>query len=158
MIADPVDPYSEFEVGSSLDQIQAASINYRIAIGPHAGRKALTLYSVPALEAEPTIPLLARMNGFSLHAGTVCEAHQRSKLERLCRYITRPPAQVRARLRVSRSEKSGRAEPSRVATKRLSVDNQGRVVYRYKRPFQDGSSAYSPSILRPVRIAAASFE
>ena len=26
-----------------------------------------------------------------------------------------------------------------IATKRLSVDDQGRVVYRYKRPFRDGS-------------------
>ena len=105
--------------GSSLDQIQAASINYRIAIGTHSGRKVLTLYSVPPLEEEePTIPLLARMYGFSLHAGTVCEAHQRSRLERLCRYITRPP----------------------IATKRLSVDSHGRVIYRYKRPFRDGST------------------
>jgi hypothetical protein len=54
--------------GSSLDQIQAASINYRIAIGTHSGRKVLTLYSVPPLEEEePTIPLLARMYGFSLN-------------------------------------------------------------------------------------------
>jgi hypothetical protein len=58
------------------------------------------------------------MYGFSLHAGTVCEADQRSKLERLCRYIARPP----------------------IATKRLSVDDHGRVVYRYKRPFRDGST------------------
>lgn len=57
------------------------------------------------------------MYGFSLHAGTVCEAYQRTKLERLCRYITRPP----------------------IATKRLSVDSQGRVIYRYKRPFRDGT-------------------
>jgi hypothetical protein len=91
LIADPVDPHLELELGSSLNQLQAASINYRIAIGPHAGRKALTLYSVPPLEEEPGIPPLARLYGFSLHAGTVCEAHQRSKLERLCRYITRPP-------------------------------------------------------------------
>jgi hypothetical protein len=64
----------------------------RIAIGPHTGRKALTLYSVPPVEAAPNNPLLARMAGFSLHAATVCEAHQRSRLERLCRYVTRPPA------------------------------------------------------------------
>ncbi|HSR54068.1 MAG TPA: transposase [Acidobacteriota bacterium] len=129
LIADPADPSLEFEAGSSLDQIQAASIAYRIAIGPHAGRKALTLYSVPPLEAEPTIPLLARMYGFSLHAGTVCEAHQRSKLERLCRYITRPP----------------------IATKRLTVDGQGRVVYRYKRPFRDGSTHV---VLEPLDFIA----
>jgi anti-sigma regulatory factor (Ser/Thr protein kinase) len=85
LVADPVDPYLEFEVGSSLDQIQAASVQYRIAVGPHAGRKAITLYSVPPLEAEPTIAMIAQMYGFSLHAGTVCEAHQRGKLERLCR-------------------------------------------------------------------------
>ncbi|TDI89201.1 MAG: hypothetical protein E2O77_10130 [Caldithrix sp.] len=28
--------------------------------------------------------------GFSLHAETSCASHQRQKLERLCRYITRP--------------------------------------------------------------------
>jgi hypothetical protein len=28
---------------------------------------------------------------FSLHAGTVGAAFQRKKLERLCRYLTRPP-------------------------------------------------------------------
>jgi hypothetical protein len=55
-------------------------------IGPHAGRKALTLYSVPPVEAAPNNPLLTRLAGFSLHAATVCEAHQRSRLERLCRY------------------------------------------------------------------------
>lgn len=34
---------------------------------------------------------LARLAGFSLHAATVCEAYQRGRPERLCRYITRPP-------------------------------------------------------------------
>jgi hypothetical protein len=69
------------------------------------------------------------MYGFSLHAGAVCEAHQRSKLERLCRYITRPP----------------------VATKRLSVDDHGRVLYRYKRPFRDRSTHV---ILEPLDFIA----
>ena len=62
-----------------------------IAIGPHAGRKALTRYSVPPLTETPNNPLLARRSGFSLHAAIICEAWQRSRLERLCRYITRPP-------------------------------------------------------------------
>jgi hypothetical protein len=43
------------------------------------------------MEETPNIPLLARVAGFSLHAASVCEAHQRGRLERLCRYITRPP-------------------------------------------------------------------
>ena len=92
LIADEPQPYLDMEMGTALDQLQAASINYRIAIGPHAGRKALTLYSVPPLEEASSNPLLARRSGFSLHAATVCEAWQRSRLERLCRYITRPPA------------------------------------------------------------------
>ena len=67
------------------------------------------------MEERSNIPVLAKMAGFSLHAATVCEAYQRSRLERLCRYITRPP----------------------IATKRLSVDGRGRVVYQYKHPFRD---------------------
>jgi len=118
LIADPEHPHLDLEPGSSLDHLQAASIAYRIAIGPHAGRKALTLYSVPPLEETRNNPLLARMAGFSLHAATVCEAWQRSRLEHLCRYITRPP----------------------IATQRLSLDSRGRVVYRYKQPFRDGST------------------
>ena len=118
LIVDPEHPQLDFEPGSSLDHLQAASIAYRIAIGPHAGRKALTLYSVPPLDETSNNPLLARVAGFSLHAATVCEAYQRGRLERLCRYITRPP----------------------IATKRLTVDGRGRVVYRYKQPFRDGST------------------
>ena len=77
---------------SSLDHLQAASVAYRIALGPHAGRKALTLYRVPPVEETPNPALLAKRAGFSLHAASLCEAHQRDRLERLCRYITRPPA------------------------------------------------------------------
>lgn len=40
---------------------------------------------------EHLVAFSCKRRGFSLHAGTVCEPHQRSKLERLCRYITRPP-------------------------------------------------------------------
>jgi len=69
------------------------------------------------------------MAGFSLHAGTLCEAWQRSKLERLCRYITRPP----------------------IATQRLSVDGRGRVVYRYRHPFRDGSTQV---VLEPLDFMA----
>ena len=76
------EPGLDFEMGSSLEQLQAASIQYRIAIGPHAGRKALTFYSVPPEQGTSDIPMLARLYGFSLHAATVCETYQRSKLAR----------------------------------------------------------------------------
>ena len=73
--------------------------------------------------------LLAQVAGFSLHAATVCEAHQRTRLERLCRYITRPP----------------------IATKRLSMDRRGWVVYQYRRPFRDGSTHV---VLEPLDFIA----
>jgi hypothetical protein len=55
----------------------------------------------------------------------------------LCRYITRSP----------------------VATKRLSVDRQGRVVYQCKQPFRDGSThvVLEPLdfVVRPVDLVEA---
>ena len=35
-------------------------------------------------------PLCADIDGFSLHAAVRIEAHERKRLERLCRYVTRP--------------------------------------------------------------------
>lgn len=69
---------------------------------------------MPPVEDEPGAGLIAKIAGFSLHAGTMREVYQRSKLERLCRYITRPP----------------------VATKRLSVDARGQVVHHYEQPLR----------------------
>lgn len=37
-----------------------------------------------------TRALCANAHGFSLHAGVRCAAGQRSDLEHLCRYLTRP--------------------------------------------------------------------
>jgi hypothetical protein len=43
---------------------------------------------------------VAKEAGFSLHAGVSTEAHQRDKLERLCRHVTRPQGQLCAALSV----------------------------------------------------------
>ena len=53
------------------------------------------------LKDTPNNPLLARMERFSLHAATVCEPWQRSRPERLCRYITRPPPDSLPRLNLT---------------------------------------------------------
>ncbi len=58
------------------------------------------------------------MAGFSLHAGVATKAHERDKLERLCRYITRPA----------------------VSTKRLSMTRNGAVRYELKTPYSDGTT------------------
>ena len=75
--------------GTGFDGLLGHSITYRIALGPHQGRKAFTLQTVPTA-TDAIDGKLARAAGFSLHAGVACEVHEREKLEHLCRYITRP--------------------------------------------------------------------
>ena len=93
--------------GAGFDDLLGHSITYLIALGPHQGRKAFALQTLPAT-AGPSDGNLARSAGFSLHAGVASEAHEREKLERLCRYITRPA----------------------VSTERLSLTTQGNLRYR----------------------------
>jgi len=54
----------------------------------------------------------AMLDGFSLHAGVRIHAHDRQGLKRLCRYLLRPP----------------------FALERLSAGEEGRLVYKMKRP------------------------
>ena len=72
-----------------MDQLLGSSITYRIAVGPQQGRKVFTLQTLPGCE-EPFDAGVGKVAGFSLHAGVAARADQRQKLERLCRYISRP--------------------------------------------------------------------
>ena len=87
---------------------------------PRAGQKLFTLQTVPprpqGLEGEPNGA--ARAGGFSLHAGVDIAPNQRAKLERLCRYVSRPPA----------------------ASERLALTASGQVRYALKTPYQDGNA------------------
>ena len=76
--------------------MQAAAVTYPIAFGPRAGHKVLTLQGGMLREATAREPLCADIDCFSLHAAVRCEAHNRKRLEQLCRYVTRPasPHQV----------------------------------------------------------------
>ncbi len=97
---------------SAMVDLFGQSTTYRIAFGPQAGRKAFTLQTVPAREEDNNNPKLAKVNGLSLHAGVAAQAHQRRKLERLCRYIFRPA----------------------VSTERMALTNQGNIHYILKTP------------------------
>ncbi len=77
-----------FEFGS-LVQLLDSSTTYRIAVGRQQGRKVFTLLTLPACEA-PFDAAVGKVVGFSLHASVAARADQREKLERLCRYISRP--------------------------------------------------------------------
>jgi hypothetical protein len=76
-----------------------------------------TLQTLPAGE-EPFENPVGQVAGFSLHAGVAAKAHQRQKLERLARYISRPA----------------------VSERRLSLTPNGNVRYRLKTPYRDGTT------------------
>lgn len=101
-----------------MQQVLGCSVSYRIAIGPQQGQKVFTLQTVPAREEDDRFEQVAKMAGFSLHAGVAARACERQKLERLCRYISRPA----------------------VSEKRLSVTPSGNIRYQLKTPYSDGTT------------------
>jgi hypothetical protein len=121
---------SDSEAGP-LDDLIGHSITYRIAVGPRAGQKLFTLQTlparVPALLEDPNGA--ARAGGFSLHAGVDIAPQQREKLERLCRYVSRPP----------------------VAVDRMALTSSGQVRYTLKTPYRDGTTHI---VLEPLDLMA----
>jgi len=101
-----------------MNELQGHSITYRIAVGPQQGRKVFTLQTIPAWEDDFSNSQVGKVAGFSLHAGVATEARQRKKLERLCRYISRPA----------------------VSEKRLALTPSGNVRYHLKTPYRDGTT------------------
>lgn len=84
------EPYADGDEARTLRPLQAAAVTYRIAFGPRAGHKVLTLRGAMPRQAAPQQPLCADIDGFSLRAAVRCDAHDRKRLEPLWRYITRP--------------------------------------------------------------------
>ncbi len=112
----------------AMHRIIGASITYRLAFGPNQGKKALTLQAVPTSDnSAKSSELVSKQAGFSLHAGVVCKSNQRKKLERLCRYITRPA----------------------IAEQRLSLASNGNVIVALKTPYDDGTSHV---VLSPIEF------
>jgi hypothetical protein len=88
-------------------------------VGPQAGRKVFTFQTLPASDPEEEFSNTpGNVAGFSLHAGMAARAHERKKLERLWRYISRPA----------------------VSEKRLSLTPKGNVRYQLKTPYRDGTT------------------
>jgi len=114
-----------------LDDLIGHSLTYRIAVGPRAGQKLFTLQTVPPRlqgpEGDPNGA--ARADGFSLHAGVDIAPHEREKLERLCRYVSRPP----------------------VAVDRMALTASGQVRYTLKTPYRDGTTHI---VLEPLDLMA----
>ena len=93
-------------------------MEYRVAFGPRAGQKVLTLQGVTPRDAEFKQNLCADISGFSLHAALRCGADDRQALEQLCRYITRPA----------------------LANERVQTNAAGQVVLKLKTHWRDGTA------------------
>jgi hypothetical protein len=118
-----VDPQCDED---ALPDLQGHSITYRIALGSRRGQKAFMLRTLAPCGEDRGGERVAQANGFSLHAGVAAEAEERGKLERLCRYISRPA----------------------VATERLSRTAQGHIRYALKTPYRDGTTHVRASAMR----------
>jgi hypothetical protein len=88
-----------------------------VALGPRAGQPGRRLRS--AADAIVTGRRTARREGFSLHADVAVPARRRDQLERLVRYLVRPP----------------------LAQERLTESTSGQLLSRFRRAWSDGSTA-----------------
>ena len=116
-----------------LRPLQAAACTYRIAFGPRAGQKVLTVQGAMPKESGFNQTLCADIDGFSLHAAVRCGADDRQALEQLCRYITRPA----------------------LANERVQTNAAGQVVLKLKTPWRDGTTHLVMSALEFMQRLAA---
>jgi hypothetical protein len=116
--AEDVDPLHEEQ--PLLAGVYGASVRGRIATGRRAGRRIVRLGDRIDAEdlGEITSPRCASVAGVSLHANVCVPAGDRLRLERLCRYVARSP----------------------LAFERLSRLADGRLLYRLKNRWRDGST------------------
>ena len=99
----------------------AASAQGVIATGPRRGCRVVRVRGVAAdTDAFLMGRLCAQVEGYNLHAATRIAANDRNGLERMARYLARPP----------------------IATDRLARLQDGRLELRLKRPWRDGTIAF----------------
>jgi hypothetical protein len=127
------DPDGDGEEARTLRPLQAAAITYRIAFGPRVGQKVLTLRGAMPRQGKAGQPLCADIDGFSLHAAVRVEAHDRKRLEQLCRYITRPA----------------------LSDERVQLNAAGQVELKLKTPWRDGTTHLVMSPLEFMQRLAA---
>ena len=103
-----------------LADLYAASICGRLATGPNAGRRFATAgdrIDPEEIDAAAS-PRCANVSGFSLLANVAVAARDRLRRERLFRYTARPS----------------------LATDRLEALPDGRLAYRFKTPWRNGTT------------------
>ena len=116
-----------------LRPLQAAACTYRIAFGPRAGQKVLTVQGAMPRAGDFKQTLCADVDGFSLHAAVRSGADDRQALEQLCRHITRPA----------------------VANERVQTNAAGQMVLRLKTPWRGATTHLVMSPLEFMQRLAA---
>jgi hypothetical protein len=105
-----------------LAALAAASLRTRIATGPNAGQRWRRLgdhVEPKDVDGEPeSSDRVPQHAGMSLHADVAVPARDRQRLERLCRYVARPP----------------------LAHDRLAARPDGRLALRLKTRWRDGTT------------------
>jgi hypothetical protein len=103
-----------------------ASVRGMVATGDRAGLRVRRVLSDPA-DAVREGPLCYASRGFSLHAATRIPAGDKDGLERLCRYISRPP----------------------LAAGSLTQVSEDLLSFKLKTPWADGTSSI---LLSPLEL------
>jgi Putative transposase len=112
----PADPLAD--TSPVLAGIVGASVQGRVALSPRAGARVRRLGNAPDTATVISRgPRQAHLDGFDLHANVWVSAHDRAGVERLCRYVLRPP----------------------FAQERLRLRHDGRVALELKRAWHDGT-------------------
>jgi len=148
----PLLDFGDARDGSFFPGLKSASVQSAVPFGPRAGlplrrlkdpdlARAFEAAGWPIQRVSP--PLVANENGFSLHAATRVRAGERDRLEKLCRYVTRPA----------------------LCLKRLGVRSDGQISWSLRKAWRDGTKAFvmtpnefitssSPDWQRSCRIRA----
>jgi len=104
-----------------LAALYAAAVQGRVAMGAEVGERTTRIgnaaLAVDSISAQSSCN--AVLGGFSLHAGVAIAATDRAGLERLCRYMARPA----------------------LASERIERLADGRILYRMRHRWRDGTSA-----------------
>ena len=101
--------------------LAAASVENTVALGRRRGQPVARMGEPREGEDAAEVPAErchAQWEGFDLDASHVVPAGARARLERLCRYVLRPP----------------------VVSERLRLCDDGQVLWRLARPWRDGTT------------------
>ena len=107
-----------------LASCYSAAAEGKVLLGDRAGQRTARLVRPEDARADEPAAVLA---GFNVHAKVAIPAGDRDRLERLCRYLARPP----------------------IAQDRLTALADARLRYELKKPWRDGTYAI---VLEPLEL------